>query len=289
MAPTVLMVAEKPILAESIAKMLSNNRCSTRKGFNGACSVHEYSDSFLGQSARFKVTSTCGHVMGLDFPGKFNSWDRVDPVELFGCPTEKKEANPKLKMVKYLASEASGCDYLVLWLDCDKEGENICFEVIDAVKGCMKRSPSGNFMDVVYRARFSAIAEREIKQAMRVLVKPSLNESLSVDSRQELDLRVGCAFTRFQTRYFQDKYGDLDSTCISFGPCQTPTLAFCVKRHDQIVQFTPEPYWVLSLSVDSPSGKSVKLDWSRERVFDRDIANVFLTRVKVCFSFQFAI
>ena len=85
----------------------------TRKGFNGACSIHEYTGNFppTGEKANFKMTSVCGHVMGLDFIGRYNSWDKVDPVELFGCPTEKKEATPKLKMPAFLASEAKGWVY----------------------------------------------------------------------------------------------------------------------------------------------------------------------------------
>lgn len=42
---------------------------TSRKGLNGACSVHEYTGSFVGQSSRFKMTSVCGHVMTLDFIG----------------------------------------------------------------------------------------------------------------------------------------------------------------------------------------------------------------------------
>lgn len=95
----------------------------------------------MGTTARFKMTSVCGHVLGVDFDSKYNNWDRVDPVELFSCRIEKKEAMPKLKMPAFLASEAKGCDNLVLWLDCDKEGKYSSYlhlMHIEIVYGMMK-------------------------------------------------------------------------------------------------------------------------------------------------------
>ena len=104
------------------------------------------------------MTSVCGHVFGLDFNAKFNNWDRTDPVELFSCAAEKKEATPKLKMPNFLASEGKGSDYIVLWLDCDKEGENICFEVIECVSESTKVKKSN-----IFRAHFSSITDKDIR------------------------------------------------------------------------------------------------------------------------------
>lgn len=212
--------------------------------------------------------------MSLDFIGKYNSWDKVDPVELFTCPTEKKEASEKLRMPQFLSQEAKGCDYLILWLDCDKEGENICFEVMDAVSRSIKNVHSNQ---VTYRAKFSAITDKDIKYAMANLIRPNENEAKSVDARQEIDLRIGCAFTRFQTKFFQGHYGDLDSSLISYGPCQTPTLGFCVQRHDEIDTFVPETYWFVQLTAGNPE---VTLEWARGRIFKKEIAQMFLNMIK---------
>ena len=222
--------------------------------------------SLITGISRINICLTCHHFSTL----------RVDPVELFSCPTEKKEATAKLKMPAFLASESKGCDYIVLWLDCDKEGENICFEVLDAVRSSMRRLDR----HTVFRAKFSSITDKDIVAAMNHLGEPDENQSRSVDARQELDLRIGCAFTRFQTRFFQGKYGDLDSSLISYGPCQTPTLGFCVDRHDTIQTHKPEPYWVLHVAVETNEEKRLNLEWERVRCFDREVAVMFLQMVK---------
>lgn len=82
------------------------------------------------------------------------------------------------------------------------------------------------------------------------------------------------AFTRYQTLYFRDRYGDLDSNLISFGPCQTPTLGFCVARHDEIQSFQPEPFWTLQPTIVI-AGFPIHPTWERGRVFDHQAALMF--------------
>lgn len=173
---------------------------------------------------------------------------------------------------------AKGMDKLVLWLDCDREGENICFEVIRCVDKAMNR-PINSDGQKIFRARFSAVTAKDIQKALSNLVAPNENESMAVEARQELDLKIGVAFSRFQTRYFQGKYGDLDSAVISYGPCQTPTLGFCVQRHDFINEFVPESFWGIDavISVVTEAGSSnVPLEWSRKRLFDEGATRLLM-------------
>ncbi|EFJ52569.1 hypothetical protein VOLCADRAFT_79203 [Volvox carteri f. nagariensis] len=278
MALSVFMVAEKPSLAQSIAQILSDGRLSSRRA---ALDVHEFEGRFRGQPARFKMTSVIGHVYSIDFTAAFNSWDKVDPAQLYDAPTVKLEANPKAHVCEHLQREGRGCDVLVLWLDCDREGENICFEVGGwGVRREGKDEPSER--QSVLRARFSAITAPEIRAAMSNLVLPNEAEALAVDARQELDLRVGVSFTRFQTRFFQardGRYGNLDASVISYGPCQTPTLNFCVERHQAIVSFQPEPFWSVRPRA-SKAGTPLELEWDKGRVFDQDVGALFASLVR---------
>ena len=88
----------------------------------------------------------------------------------------------------------------------------------------------------ILRARFSALIPRELQRALQNLVQPNEADAAAVDARQEIDLRVGASFTRFQTMLLQDKYDwagggvEMSRILLSYGPCQFPTLGIIVQR-----------------------------------------------------------
>ncbi len=273
----VLHIAEKPSIGLAIAKGLAKG------GFDSGgkgLPVHTFTDPSFPKAPNaskctHKVTSVAGHVFNVDFPSQYQSWDSVDPAELFDAPIKKTPC--KGSVVKHLQDEARGVDFIVLWNDCDREGENINFEVLDCCMHLMKSGGGSSNYDRVYRAHFSAINPSDIIKAYNSLGKPDKNQSLSVDARQELDLKVGVAFSRFQTRYFQGRYGDLDSAVLSYGPCQTPTLGFCVQRHIDIETFKPEPYWTLELGV-LKRGRMLRATWGSGRSFNKNKVEGLVTK-----------
>lgn len=274
MSLSVLMVAEKPSICTAVAEalyQLTSNSKGPLHPRGRSPPVYEFPGTFQGKPALIKVTSVTGHVFSLDFPSNYQNWDAIDPFDLFAAPTLHVPEG-KGGIMKHLEREARGMDKLVLWMDCDREGENICFEVIRIVHGVMNKASKGQH---IFRAKFSAVTVKDIEKAMNNLVSPNENESKSVDARQELDLKVGVAFSRFQTRYFQGRYANLDSNIISFGPCQTPTLGFCVQRHDEIQSFVPEPFWSLDVSINLVNNKRLIVDWDRGRLFDRSVVDTF--------------
>ncbi|KAG7396429.1 DNA topoisomerase 3-alpha [Phytophthora boehmeriae] len=265
----VLNVAEKPSVAKEIANILSSGHSQRRPGFSKYNALFEFPYDIRGQQVQMVVTSVTGHLMELDFEGSARSWYSCDPVELFTAPVAKRVRSDETqkKIEKTLQQQARQSQWLVLWLDCDREGENIAYEV----KSVCERA---NARLRVFRARFSALIPRDIIHAVQNLVVPNEKLSLACDARSEIDLRVGAAFTRFQTMRIQSRFPGLKKQkgVISYGPCQFPTLGFVVERFLKIQNFEREAFYYISVThrqTDQSDGPTTTFKWKRDRLYDR--------------------
>ena len=119
----------------------------------------------------------CSHINLLPLLFSLAERGRCDPQALFTAPITRrvKEGGNKL-IEETLIEEARKCKILFLWLDCDLEGEAICYEVMDVCCGANPR------LDV-YRARFSALIPRDIFRAMKYPERPNPNMNDAVKAR----------------------------------------------------------------------------------------------------------
>lgn len=180
----ILNVAEKPSVAKSISSILS-------KYINTTKSPNKYimNYRFKYQNTQMIFTSVLGHLFTTDFTNASN-WALTDPRTLFHAPITKKINEPSIKAnIQNLCQKVN---QVIIWTDCDREGENIAKEIVEVV---LEKCPNME----IRRARFNAITYGSITGALDSLGVVNERESDAVEARIELDLRLGSAFTRIQT------------------------------------------------------------------------------------------
>lgn len=191
---------------------------------------------FRGQKAKIVFTSVSGHLLTYEFSNAYRNWKGCSPEQLFEAPVIKSCPENFQKIQKTLEREIRSCNGLIIWTDCDREGENIGFEIIDVCKAVKPNI-------TVQRAKFSDMTTASISRAMNTLIQPDERISNAVDVRSELDLRIGAAFTRFQTMRLQSVFPDNVDKIVSYGSCQIPTLGFVVQRYKEIQNFITRSFW----------------------------------------------
>lgn len=219
-----------------------------------------------------KFTSVSGHLMQRDFKDpKHKNWEINKIIELFDAEFDSvliaNDTNPSIqKTIKELAERARK---LIIWTDCDREGENIGYEIINIAR-------SVNMYINISRAIFSSLIASEIFSAINNLQPPNKKLSDAVEVRQSIDLLVGFAFTRFQTCGFKNllkQYLRSDDTkALSYGPCLFPTLWFIVKQAEDRLNFEEELFHYLEVQVEMKCNsaeepkKIVTFSWERNKV-----------------------
>ena len=220
----IVCIAEKPLVAQEIAKVL------------GANTKHE---GYI-EGNGYQVTWTYGHLCTLkephDYTEQWKSWalSRLPMIpQRFGIKLITSKVIDVEKQFKIIESLFQKADSIVNCGDAGQEGELIQRWVMQkAAVHCP-----------VQRLWISSMTEEAIREGFKNLKDQSEYQSLYEAglSRAIGDWLLGMNATRLYTL----KYGQ-NHQVLSIGRVQTPTLALIVNRYHEIVNFKPEQYWLLS-------------------------------------------
>lgn len=266
----ILCVAEKPSIAKAVSAILSNGRSSFRRD---SVPIYDFSFDFGGSLGTCKVvmTSVRGNVRGLAFPEQYN-WGRCDPETLFTAPVISVDTDKSaLKIVATIKREARSCDRLMIWTDCDREGESIGYYIFEIAKEVNSRLTVASTL----RAHFSHLGKAHILQAARNPRAIDMRLVHAARARAEIDIRLGFAFTRLLTTALGSLFAEKKT--LSYGLCQFPTLGFVVDRYIRVREFIPEPFWHIHLVVLKKNSRTDFL-WTKPSLFDRAVAVALFSR-----------
>ncbi|KAG5362777.1 DNA topoisomerase 3 [Yarrowia sp. B02] len=268
----VLCVAEKPSVAKAVANILGGGY-TTRGPVDKYLYNYDFQYDFPGWGVcDATMTSVRGHLTDSIFVNKEAQQFTFNPGKLFTEPLTTEVKDDMKKVARNIMNEAQGASKLLIWTDCDREGEYIGWEV---VQEAIKRNPRIE----VKRAVFSDLERSHVIQAARGLRELDMNAVNAVAARMELDYRTGFAFTRLQTIRLKQRFPVLgEKKVVSYGSCQFPTLGFVVERYLARTNFVEEPFWYMTLKC-RVQRRHMNLTSKRGHIFDRASAVALYARV----------
>ena len=278
-----LNVAEKPSVAKSVSLLLNGGQPQKEQSRSQYNPIFRFNYYINSKNIEYDMifTSVRGHIMGYEFGPQNKLWDLNTSRDLYKANIYHN-LNPDSKIIKdnlIMIARKYKINTLILWLDCDREGENIAFEIVEIIN-------SLNIYNLkILRATFSAITKRDVVNAMENLAPPNKNLSDAVEIRQKIDLIIGASFTRIQTLTLRDVFQQKNiniqqnnnKSVISYGPCQFPTLNFIVERAEKIRNFEPEEFFYLELKIKKKDN-IVTFNWERNRIFEKIICFTILEK-----------
>ena len=243
-----LVIAEKPSVAQSIAKVLG---CTGRQ------------DGYL-EGNGYLVSWCVGHLIELAEPegydSKYEKWKKEDlPI----IPLEFKyqvSASTK-KQFQTLRELMNRSDVTAVTNACDagREGELI-FRLVYDKAGCKKP---------MKRLWISSMEDEAIREGFKNLEDGKAYDKLyeAALCRERADWLVGINATRF----FTCSYGQT----LNVGRVMTPTLALAVEREAKIRAFKPEDFY--QVQIETLDGK---LTFKGERLSDKNEAEAIADSCK---------
>jgi len=228
-----LVIAEKPSVAISIAKVIGANK--KKDGY------------YEGNG--YRVSWCVGHLIQMANPDaydeKYAKWNMADlPIIPSDYKYEVAKATKKqFNILKKLMNDKE-VDTVINACDAGREGESI-FRLVYNQVNCKKK---------MKRLWISSMEDSAIKEGFDNLTDGKDYDNLfeSAQARAIADWLVGMNISRLYSCLYQQNY--------SVGRVQTPTLAMIVKRDDEIANFKKEKYYTVELSMDGFTLSTDRID-----------------------------